>query len=75
LGGREGGEREERWETFWNLMFPKVIAYVSFMFPQSANVYVLQFSVKYSKGMELLIKGSKQVEMIKRTLNYLINLY
>jgi hypothetical protein len=25
--------------------------------------------------MELLIKGSKQVEMIKRTLNYLINLY
>lgn len=45
------------------------------MFPPSANVYVLQFSVKYSKGMELLIKGSKQVEMIKWMLNYLINLY
>jgi len=42
FGGKGGrGEREERWETFWNSMFPKVIAYGSFMFPQSANVYVL----------------------------------
>ncbi len=56
---------EERDGNLLEFDVPKSIASGSFMFPPSANVYLLQFSVKHSKGMELLIRGSKQVKMIK----------
>jgi hypothetical protein len=55
----EGRGRGRRDGNLLEFDVPKSIAYGSFMFPPSANVYVLQFSVKYSKGMELLIRGSK----------------
>jgi hypothetical protein len=64
--GRRDGNLLELDGNLLEFDVPKSIAYGSFMFPPSANVYVLQFSVKYSKGMmELLIRGSKQVKMIK----------